>query len=273
LTEQTDSLVIVVSEERGKITLVKDSQVYDINDSRVFEKLLITHAGQDSAAAGVKKHTRELAAAAALCLICVTGLWMSFSRGMETLATHTIPVEFVKTDQNMEIFSTSASSVTLLLSGARPLMRSLGPDRITVKLSLANTVPGTNKLSVSRGAVSLPPGIVVKKIDPSLVEITVDVPLKKELFVQPLWTGRLSRDLIMTTAVTKPQTVQVIGPRQVLTQMENLYTEALSLEGITTSGSMSAQIALHPPTIRLEDQKKYTVQVEYTINKRETAGP
>ncbi|MEE4365101.1 MAG: diadenylate cyclase [Desulfotignum sp.] len=273
LTEQTDSMVIVVSEERGKITLVKDNRIYDINDRSVLEKLLTKHAGQDTAAAGLKKHTRELAAAAVVCLACVTGLWMSFSRGMESLATHTIPVEFIKSDQNMEIFSSSASSVTLLISGARPLIRSLGPDRITVKLSLANTVPGTNKLAVSRSSVTLPPGIVVKNIDPAMIEVTVDVPVKKELSVQPFWTGRLSRDLIMTFAETTPEKVHVIGPRQVLTQMETLFTEPLPLDGITASGRISALIVLHPPTIRLADQDKHTISVEYTIQKRETVSP
>jgi YbbR domain-containing protein len=266
-------MVIVVSEESGKITLVKDNRIYDINDRSVLEKLLTKHAGQDTAAAGLKKHTRELAAAAVVCLACVTGLWMSFSRGMESLATHTIPVEFIKSDQNMEIFSSSASSVTLLISGARPLIRSLGPDRITVKLSLANTVPGTNKLAVSRSSVTLPPGIVVKNIDPAMIEVTVDVPVKKELSVQPFWTGRLSRDLIMTFAETTPEKVHVIGPRQVLTQMETLFTEPLPLDGITASGRISALIVLHPPTIRLADQDKHTISVAYTIQKRETVSP
>ncbi len=273
LTEQTDALVIVVSEERGKITLVKDNRVYDINDSTVLEKLLFKHAGDDTSAKGVKKHTRELAAAAAICLICVTGLWLSFSRGMETLATHDIPVEFIKSDQNMEIFSSTASNVKLLLSGSRPLIRSLQPDRITVKLNLTNTVPGINKLAVSRNDVALPPGIVVKDIEPSLIEVLVDVPVKRELSVQPSWTGRLSPDLIMTRAITSPAKISVIGPHQVLKNMETLFTEPLFLDGITASGSMTAQIALHPTTIRLEDQKKGRVQVEYTIQKRETMSP
>ena len=273
LTEQTDALVIVVSEERGKITLVKDNQIYDINDSAVLEKLLIKHAGSDTSAAGVKKHTRELAVAAAICLICVTGLWFSFSRGMETLSTHDIPVEFIKSDQNMEIFSSTASNVRLLLSGSRPLIRSLQPDRITVKLSLTNTVPGVNKLAVSRNDVTLPPGIVVKNIDPSLIEVFVDVPVKKALSIQPFWTGQISPDLIMTRAVTSPATVSVIGPHQVLTNMETLFTEPLFLDGITASGSMSAQIALHPATIRLEDQKTDRVQVKYTIQNRGAVSP
>jgi diadenylate cyclase len=273
LTEQTDALVIVVSEERGKITLVKDNQIYDINDSTVLEKLLIKHVGDDISTTGVKKHTRELAAAAAICLICVTGLWLSFSRGMETLATHDIPVEFIKSDQHMEIFSSSASNVKLLLSGSRPLIRSLQSDRINVKLSLNDTVPGINKLAVSRNDVALPPGIVVKNIDPSLIEVFVDVPVKKELSLQPFWTGRLSPDLIMTRAITSPAHISVIGPHQVLKKMETLYTEPLFMDGITASGSITARIALHPTTIRPEDQKTDSVKVEYTIQNRAAVSP
>ncbi len=269
LAEQTDALVIVVSEERGKITLVRNSQIYDINDASVLEKLLVRHAGDDTPARGFKKHTRELAVAAAICLVCVTGLWLSFSRGMETLATHDIPVEFINPGQKMEIFSSSASSIRLLLSGSRPLIRSLGPDRISVKLNLANAVPGINTLAVSRNTITLPPGISIKNIEPAQLEVLVDVSMQKELAVQPVWVGELARDLIMTHASAVPQKVGVIGPNQVLRQMHTLFTEPLLLENIHASGTLTADIALNPASIRLADQKNIKVQVAYTVEKRE----
>jgi diadenylate cyclase len=274
LAEQTDALVIVVSEERGSITLVKDNQIYDINDSRVFEKLLIKHVGEDTSAKakGLKKQSHELAIAAAVCLICVTGLWLSFSRGMETLATHDIPVEFIKSDQNMEIFSSSASSIRLLLSGSRPLIRSLRPDRITVKLNLDGVVPGINTLAVSRNTIILPPGIAIKNIEPSQIEVFADVPMKKELALQSVWVGKLAEDLIMTQSVISPEKVNVIGPTQVLSQKQTLFTKPLSLEKISESGTLTADIVLDP-TIRLEDQKNSKAQVAYIIQKRENASP
>lgn len=269
LAEQTDAMVIVVSEERGKITVAQDKRVYDINDARVLEKMLIQHAGGDSSARDVKKQTRDLAIAAAVCLACVTGLWLSFSRGVETLATHDVPVEFVKSDQKMEVFSSSASTIRLLVSGSRPLIRSLKPDRINVKLSLANTTPGKNSLAVGRSAISLPPGISVINIEPSMLEVFVDVPLKKDVAIQAFWVGRLSPDLIMTQAIVEPEKILVVGPSQALKDIETLFTEPLSLDGITESGKITAGIVFSPSTIRPDDQKKSIAQLEYSIQKRE----
>jgi hypothetical protein len=272
LAEQTDALVIVVSEERGTITLVRNRQIYDINDSRVLEKLLIQHAGGETSTGDIKKRTRDLAIAAAVCLVCVTGLWLSFSRGVETLATHDVPIEFVKMDQKMEVFSSSASSVRLLVSGSRPLIRALRPDRITVKLNIANTIPGKNSLSVGRNAVSLPPGISVKSIEPSMIDVFVDVPLKKEIPVQAFWVGRLSPDLIMTRVSVSPEKIVVVGPSQTLADISTLFTEPVSLDGITESGKMTARIAFTPSTIRPANQIQSEIQLEYTVEKRETTG-
>ena len=272
LAEQTDALIIVVSEERGTITLVRNRQIYDINDSRVLEKLLIQHAGGETSTGDIKKRTRDLAIAAAVCLVCVTGLWLSFSRGVETLATHDVPIEFVKSDQEMEVFSSSASSVRLLVSGSRPLIRALRPDRISVKLNIASTSPGKNALSVGRNAVSLPPGISVKSIEPSMIDVFVDVPLKKEIPVQAFWVGKLPPGLIMTQVSVSPEKIVVIGPSQSLADINTLFTEPVSLDGITESGKTTARIAFNPPTIRPSNQSQSDVQLEYMVQKREISG-
>ncbi len=271
LAEQTDAMVIVVSEERGKITLVRDKSIYDINDAGVLEKMLTQHAGGDLSVQNVKKQTRELVVASIVCLLCVTGLWVSFSKGVE-LFHHDVPVEFVKSDQKMEVFSSSASSVRLLVSGSRPLIRSLRPDRINVKLDIANTSPGKNTLSVGRNAISVPPGISVKSIEPSILEVFVDVPLKKEIPIQSFWAGRLSLDLIMTQVKVEPGKVLVVGPSKVLQDIDTLFTEPISLDGITESGKISANIVFSPSTIRPDDQKKSSVQLEYTVEKRKNTA-
>lgn len=269
LAEQTDALIIVVSEERGTITLVRNRQIYDINDSSVLEKLLIQHAGGNISTGDIKKRTRDLAIAAAVCLVCVTGLWFSVSKGVETIATYDVPIEFVKSDQNMEVLSSSASSVRLLVSGSRPLIRALSPNRINVKLNIANTIPGKNSLSVGQSAVSLPPGISVKSIEPSMVDVLVDVPLKKEVPVQVFWVGRLSPELIMTRVKVSPEKIVVVGPSQVLEDIDTLFTKPVSLDGISESGKITAGIAFTPSSIRPEDQKKSEIQLEYTVQKRE----
>ncbi len=133
LAERTDALVIVVSEERGEITVFKENDIHIIQSISDLETLLQEYAGDDSDTKGLKNQAIELVTAGLICLLCVAGIWVSFSKGMETLAEHEISVEFINPDQKMEIISSSASKVKLLLSGARPLINSIKSEQIPMK--------------------------------------------------------------------------------------------------------------------------------------------
>jgi len=100
--------------------------------------------------------------------------------------------------------------------------------------------------------------------------VFLDVPLKKEIPVQAFWAGRLSPDLIMTQVAITPKKIIVVGPSQVLEDINTLFTEPISLDGIAESGKITAGIAFTPSTIRPEDPKKSEVQLEYTVRKRNT---
>ncbi len=266
LTELSDALVIVVSEERGKISLFKENQVFSIHDYATLEKHLQEDTGTDPANKGFRRQTFELAAAALISLLCVTGVWFSFSKGLETLAEHEVPVEFMNPDQKMEILSSSASSVKLLLSGARPLINSIKPEQINVKLNLSKSSVGINKLSITKDNILLPPGIRLKKIVPSELDITLDTLIEKDLPVQPYWTGKLSKGMIMKAAKIMPQTVRVIGGGLVLKNISTVFTEPISLEKISGSGTITAGLVLTPASLKLENNHK--IKIQYTNSKK-----
>ncbi|RLC22720.1 MAG: DisA protein [Deltaproteobacteria bacterium] len=266
LTELSDAMVIVVSEERGKISIFKENQTVNIHNRSALEKLLREHTGDDSAKKGLRHQTIELAAAALISLFCITGIWFSFSKGMETLATHEVPVEFMNPDQKMEIISSSASNIKLLISGVKPLINSIKPEQINIKLNLSESVVGINKLSITRENIVLPPGIRLKKIEPSELDITLDTLLEKELPVQPNWTGKLPEGLVMKEAKALPQTIRVTGGGIVLKNISTIYTEKILLDKITESGTAFVNLVLNPASLRLENNNK--IQIEYLISKK-----
>lgn len=267
LTEQSDALVIVVSEERGKVSLVKDNRIYEVKDPDKIETLIKQYTGGLEPVKGIRRQTRELLAAAMVCLLCTTGLWLSFSRGMETLGSYDVPIEFMNPDKKMNIIDASASSSKLLISGARPLVNALTLDQMSIKISLDGTVVGKNKLAITRQNVQLPPGIGLKNIEPDQVEVTLDTMAKKQVPVQADFSGKLPDGLIMTSLSVIPETVTITGGELALDTLTTVFTKKIPLENLTTSGFVNVALVMRPATLRPHEKHK-KVQIRYTIARR-----
>ncbi|MDX2454624.1 diadenylate cyclase [Desulfosarcina sp.] len=272
LAEQTDALVIVVSEERGQVTVFKDESIININDNIELEQVLREHAGEVIATSGLKRQTVELGIAAMICLASISGIWFSFARGLETLVTLEVPVEFMNRDPKMEIFAASASSVRLQLSGSGSLIKSLRPDQVEVKLNLDNAVAGSNQVSIARDSITLPPGIQLKQVDPQTLAVNLDVPVKKTLPIQPDWTGKLAEGLILEVARMVPDKVKVVGGSLMLNDIQTIYTEKIPLENITTGGTVSVSLVLQSSSLKLENGAKNRIDVIYKVKRRPTAS-
>jgi uncharacterized protein (TIGR00159 family) len=272
LTEQSDALVIVVSEERGEVAVFKDQSIITTKDHIELNQVLREYAGAVPATNAIRNQLIGICLAAFICLVGVSGIWFSFARGYETLATLDVPVEFMNRDPKMEIYSASASSVQLQISGSGSLIRSVSPDQVKVKLNLAKAVPGTNQITISRDGVVLPPGLELKKMEPQTLEVNLDVPVRKRLPIQPHWIGRLPDGLIMQDAYTVPEFVEVIGPNQTLSDIRTIYTEKIPLDNITSDGKVSANIVLEPSSLKLAEGTRKLTEVIFDIAGNSTSS-
>ena len=272
LAEQTDALVIVVSEERGQVTVFKEDSIIQINDNIELDRVLREHAGAVTGTGGPKRQTIELGVAAMICLASIVGIWFSFARGLETLVTLEVPVEFMNRDPNMEIFSASASSVRLQLSGSGTLIKSVRPDQVKLQLNLANAVAGNNQVPITRESIALPPGIQLKQVEPQALEVNLDVPFQKTLPIQPDWTGKLANGLILEDCRMVPDTVKVVGGSLMLKDIQTIYTEKIPLDSITTGGTVTVSFVLHPSSLMLVGGARNRVDVIYKVKRRPTAA-
>jgi len=126
LAEVTDALIIVVSEETGKVVAAKDSNIIDIETDDELVKTLRKHAGlSEEDQDYLRKEKLEIGIAAFVSVILITAVWFSFSRGLDTLMTLEIPVEYTKSDPKIEIVETSVNSVSLQLGGSSTLIKSI----------------------------------------------------------------------------------------------------------------------------------------------------
>ncbi len=269
LAEVCDALVIVVSEERGDITVAYEGRITDIKDRFVLSGQLERHLGvlpkHSDEQSGERLHTLVAALVSVLFVIVV---WFSFSRGFESMMTLEIPVEYTKRAPRMEILETSVNTVHLKLSGSGSLIRSTRPEQVHVKLNLENAVAGRNTFTITGEHVSLPPGVILKQVDPQVIEVSLDAIGVRELPVQVDWAGHLADDLVLTQVAVTPPTVKVSGGLRILKDLGTLYTEKVSLDGIAGSGSLRVNLVLNQASMRLGPGAKQKVELHYRTDKR-----
>jgi uncharacterized protein (TIGR00159 family) len=265
LAEETDALVIVVSEERGEVTVFKDRAIIIIKDSIDLDRVLREHVGTLHDPKEVRHQAMELGLAAVICLVGIAAIWFSFARGVETFVTLEVPVEFMNRGPKLELLATSASSVTLQLSGSGSLIRSVRPDQVQVKLNLEKAVAGSNQIAIARESIVLPPGIQLNQVEPQILEVNLDERYQKNFPIQPDWTGKLPAGFILQDARTIPDMVKVTGGSQALKEIQTIYTEKIPLENITADGAVSVGLVLFPSNLKLDDASKNKVEVIYKI--------
>ena len=116
--------------------------------------------------------------------------------------------------------------------------------------------------------ISLPPGIVLKDVTPGVVDVNLDVLMRKKLPVQIDWVGRLPDHFILVEAIVEPQTVEIIGGRRMLEDMSTLYTEKISLDNLEVEGTITANVALKPASLKIASGSKEKVTIKYSTKLR-----
>ena len=269
LAETTDALIIAISEERGDVVAAQDSQLKVIKQKRRLEQILQQHMG--TAAKKSRESIKErlmVTAAALISIIFVTAVWFSVSKGVDTLATLETPVVYMNRDPAMEIIRTSSNTVSLELGGSGALIKSIKPDQIQVKLDLSKSKIGPNSFTITRESISLPPGIILKGVTPPVVDVELDVLIKKELPVQVDWVGKLPERFILADATITPQTVMIIGGKRMLEKMATIYTEKVPLNDLEGEGTISVNLALNPASLKIAPNSKEKVTITYTTKLR-----
>ena len=269
LAEATDALIIAVSEERGDVVVAQNSQMKVVKQRRRLEQILQQHMG--TAAKKSRESIKErltVVIAALFSIIFVTGVWFSVSKGVDTLATLEIPVVYMNRDPAMEIVKTSGNTVSLELEGSGALIKSIKPDQIQVKLDLSKSKVGPNPFTITRESISLPPGIILKGVTPPVVDVDLDVLIKKELPVQIDWVGKLPDQFILSDVTIEPKTVEIIGGKRMLEKLSTIYTGKVPLNNLEDKGAITVNLALNPASLKIAPGSKEKVTITYATKLR-----
>ena len=270
LAERTDALVVAVSEERGRVTAAKDNWIKPVAQPEELVQMLKEHLNiSDQAEPAQQKRERfRLALAGMLSLLIMTGIWFGFTRSRDTIIALSVPIEYVNRPPTYEILDTSFDEVRLQLYGSSALIRSLRPGQVQARVDLSKSAEGRNAFPITQDNIILPPGVFLNKVEPMMIEVTLDVPITKQVPVQVDWVGRLPDNLVLSRATVTPEVVRVIGGSKILEKVSTIYTAPIRLENLTRSGSINVSLVLTPPSLKLVSSSADRVVINYVVTDR-----
>jgi YbbR domain-containing protein len=105
-------------------------------------------------------------------------------------------------------------------------------------------------------------------VQPSTIDVYLDVPITKELPVQVDWVGKLPENLNLTKVNVAPETIKVIGGSQILQHASTIYTAPVRLDSLDKSGSVTTTLVLTPPSLKLISNSNEKVTVNYILEEK-----
>lgn len=271
LAECTDALVIVVSEERGRVSVAQGNTIKPVAQPEELSQRLKKHLNLSDGVPTRQRRREKIkfALAGVFSFLVIAGIWFGFTRSQDTVVALNAPIEYVNRPLNFDILETSLEEARLQLFGSSAIIRSLRAGQVQVRVDLSKAMEGRNVFPITQDNVALPPGIFLNKIQPTTIEVTLDTPTTKDLSVQPDWVGRLPENLTLVKVTSMPDTVRVIGGSKILEKINTIYTSPVRLDNLTKTGSLTTTVVLSPPSLKLASGSSEKVTIYYYLEDRE----
>jgi len=124
------------------------------------------------------------------------------------------------------------------------LVKTLSKIKSRYLLDLSDINEGVNNIPIRKDGIKLPGGISIINVTPSFLTVKVEKEIKKDLPVIVSFSGKPTSGFF-TYAVTKPSSVMLKGPENILGPIEKIFTKPVDVNGM--SESFKKEIALDLP--------------------------
>ncbi len=269
LAEECDALVIVVSEERGAISVAENGELIPLTSASELARRLDQFW---------QRHDRETNAVkarwwsganlenAVLSLSLAMGAWFLFAYSTETVQrTFQVPIAFRNVPADWVLEHDTLAEARVVVSGPEQAVRRLDPDNLVVSLDLSDPKVGVNERVIDEDDLELPPELRLSDVEPREVSVVARRQVALELPVQIRTIGTLADSLVL---VPNPRTVVVLVPSGSGKYPDRVFTERVDPRQVQRAGRIQVQLAL-ASQMRLRQGEK--AEVEVTLQRARTS--
>ena len=176
ITERSDALVIIVSEERGEISVAEAGQMRKIASSDELTPIIADHLKDSLHLTTGFWHTfitrNTWMKLAAVVLAGFFWFILAFSGGTVT-QTIVVPIETRLLANDLQVEQVLPQNVQVTVTGSDRDLRNFDSSQIKAIIDLTKVEAGWREFPVTKDNLSYPPYLNLVKVSPSVVKITI----------------------------------------------------------------------------------------------------
>jgi len=274
LSEQSDALVIVVSEERGRISLFKQGESAPAPDVETIVNAITNHWRETESLSfefskGKRRKTivGQMTASLVIAMLIWTTLVFDQSERIEKIIP--APVQYTLSSDDLVLVGERPDEVRLHVAGTMSVIDRLLPSQLNVLVDISNAVEGQQTFYITENNLHLPHGVKLLDIAPPSLQLTFAAIKEKRLAIEPQLVGKLNDDLDILSIEVKPAGVLAMIPiSKGEDQIRNVTTTPVYLESISQDTRIFCKI-ITPPSVQPVDKRWPDVEVNITVKKKE----
>ncbi|MBM9536352.1 diadenylate cyclase [Desulfobulbus alkaliphilus] len=251
LAEQTDSLVLLVSEERGRVSLFANGEMQPAVNSDQIITAIVNHQremGFFGGEASFRIRKRTLLQTVASLMIALV-FWSSLMIAQSEVVERVLPVaiDYAPPGENLVLTGDKANEIQLHLTGPKSVIDSLALDPPSVKIDLSRMGKGIQTIIITSENLRLPRDVTLLDASPQQIKVTLTEVAEKNLPITPQLIGKLPGSLKIKKITVTPATVLVTIPVSSGEKLDNaILTTPIYLESISTDSTLFCKIIARP---------------------------
>ncbi len=274
LSERSDAICIVVSEERGSISLAKGESIHEIANASALRIELEAFFARRAPIAKtrplirwLKENQREKVIAVALACI----LWFAFGYQRETIQRDfTVPIEYRNAPAEWVLEEPKATEVKVMLMGHAQAFQLLSPENLKVSVDLAKLQPGRQEVVLTSAMVKAPSNLAVAGISPDRIAVVTSRLISMSVPIEVLTESTPPRGLAIQKITATPAEVRILIPRKLRGKRIRILTEPIDLAQLDVQKAFAPSLR-YPPDIQFTGGKMPAVRV--VVKTRQESAP
>ena len=239
LTERSDALCIVVSEERGTISVAEGESLTVVSGASALHEVLEKFYARFQPAPRVRplwgwlrENTKEKIIA--LGLACL--LWVAFGYQRDIVRRDfLVPIEYKNIPRSWQIDEPRPSEAKVILQGPEQAFSLLNEKSLRLSLDLAALAEKKREFVLTKDMINAPSSLSISEISPARIRVFATRMVGATLKVQVATVNRLPDKMVLQKISWNPSTVRVLMDPRLNPEDIRLETEPVDLQNITSS--------------------------------------